>query len=440
AVSADIAIVQDCLSQGAQNGLNVAGGAFTVFNAGCEMAVHSAAYTNQREQIQFSRDPYVMAHKAELKAEAENIYFGRMVTTTAAAGASIVVAFAGLSLLPALMAGAVIGVSAYCIHNYYNGRAKKLDSIIYRDPRKKIGNSADPNFIADPSGYVYAAVPDNRIEGATAAIYYKDDSGKEVLWNAVDYDQVNPQATASDGRFMWDVPEGMWQVRVSKEGYKDAASEWLPVLPVQTGININLMSTSAPKIEVLDAFANGVELRMTEYIDGKTATSDNIYLLDSKGERINCKIRLVRSETNDTDYSDRLLLISDKENIARSELHITDGLLSYSGVAAEAVTQKIDEVKAIMLEDPEPDYVLGDVNSDGKVDAKDASLILVAYSKVSTGGEDGFTEQQRLSAEVNGDGRIDAKDASSILAYYAMVSTATGDVPTLKDFITKKAA
>ncbi|MBP5363265.1 MAG: hypothetical protein J6Y71_09640 [Ruminococcus sp.] len=84
-------------------------------------------------------------------------------------------------------------------------------------------------------------------------------------------------------------------------------------------------------------------------------------------------------------------------------------------------------------------YNLGDVNEDGKVDAKDASLILVAYAKASTGGEDGFTEFQKLAAEVNGDGKIDAKDASFVLAYYAMVSTASGDVPSLKEFVGSKA-
>ncbi|MDO4863145.1 MAG: dockerin type I domain-containing protein, partial [Ruminococcus sp.] len=83
-------------------------------------------------------------------------------------------------------------------------------------------------------------------------------------------------------------------------------------------------------------------------------------------------------------------------------------------------------------------FMLGDVNFDGKVDAKDASLILVAYSKASTGGEYGFTENQEKAAEVNGDGKIDAKDASAILAYYAMVSTATGDVPSLSEYLKNK--
>lgn len=82
---------------------------------------------------------------------------------------------------------------------------------------------------------------------------------------------------------------------------------------------------------------------------------------------------------------------------------------------------------------------LGDLNGDGKIDAKDASMILVEYSKASTGAESEFTESQKLAGEVNGDGKIDAKDASAVLAYYALVSTATGDVPTLKEFVADKA-
>ena len=83
---------------------------------------------------------------------------------------------------------------------------------------------------------------------------------------------------------------------------------------------------------------------------------------------------------------------------------------------------------------------LGDVNNDGKIDAKDASAILVEYSKMSTGGEGEMTAAQKDSADVNADGKIDAKDASAILAYYAFVSTASGDVPTLKEYLTPKEA
>ncbi len=78
------------------------------------------------------------------------------------------------------------------------------------------------------------------------------------------------------------------------------------------------------------------------------------------------------------------------------------------------------------------------MNGDGKVDAKDASAILVAYAKASTGEDDGLTDAQRAAGDVNGDGKVDAKDASAVLAYYALVSTATGDIPTLLEFARPK--
>lgn len=73
-------------------------------------------------------------------------------------------------------------------------------------------------------------------------------------------------------------------------------------------------------------------------------------------------------------------------------------------------------------------FTRGDVNQDGKIDAKDASNVLVYYSKMSTGAEGNLTEAQKKAANVNGDNKIDAKDASRILVYYSVAST--GSTPT----------
>ena len=42
---------------------------------------------------------------------------------------------------------------------------------------------------------------------------------------------------------------------------------------------------------------------------------------------------------------------------------------------------------------------------------------------MSTGGESTLTEEERNAADVNKDGKIDSKDASLILAYYSYLST-----------------
>ena len=65
----------------------------------------------------------------------------------------------------------------------------------------------------------------------------------------------------------------------------------------------------------------------------------------------------------------------------------------------------------------------GDPNDDGKIDAKDASFVLEAYAKLSTGSEDVLTSAESTAADVRTDGNVDAKDASAILAYYAYLST-----------------
>ena len=72
----------------------------------------------------------------------------------------------------------------------------------------------------------------------------------------------------------------------------------------------------------------------------------------------------------------------------------------------------------------DPDnYLEGDVNKDGKVDAKDASAVLSEYSRASTGAELTFTPWQKYVGDMKPDMVIDANDASRILIEYARLST-----------------
>ena len=72
---------------------------------------------------------------------------------------------------------------------------------------------------------------------------------------------------------------------------------------------------------------------------------------------------------------------------------------------------------------PEPIHRLGDINGDGAVDSSDASLVLVEYAAMSTGGTTTLSEKQKNAADVNSDDTEDASDASKILEYYAYCST-----------------
>ena len=64
--------------------------------------------------------------------------------------------------------------------------------------------------------------------------------------------------------------------------------------------------------------------------------------------------------------------------------------------------------------------MLGDINGDGNVDARDSSRIL----KYSVNQYE-LNDTQKRSADVNKDGAIDARDSSRILKYSVNLYTIT---------------
>jgi len=97
----------------------------------------------------------------------------------------------------------------------------------------------------DPSGFAYENGDiAQRVSGVLAEIWTADDANgtNARYWDEADeWGEVNPQITGDDGWYAWDVPIGWWQVRLTKDGYKEARSEWLPVLPVQLGVNLEMI-------------------------------------------------------------------------------------------------------------------------------------------------------------------------------------------------------
>ena len=90
---------------------------------------------------------------------------------------------------------------------------------------------------------------------------------------------------------------------------------------------------------------------------------------------------------------------------------------------------------------PEPwirEFMEGDVNGDGLINAVDASSVLVYYASVSAGEDGGYSEEQELAADVNDDGIINAVDASCILAYYAYVSSSDEELIPIYEFIIRQ--
>ncbi|MBO7069377.1 MAG: chitobiase/beta-hexosaminidase C-terminal domain-containing protein, partial [Bacteroidaceae bacterium] len=155
----------------------------------------------------------------------------------------------------------------------------------------------------DPQGYVYEGVPSNRLAGVTATVYYKelaeDQNGNPVedviQWDAESFGQINPQITGTDGMYQWFVPKGLWQVKVEKEGYETAYSEWLPVPPPQLDVNIAMKQSSAPEVKDTKAYEEGINITFDKYMLPALLTTDNISVLQD-GDPVEGSIELQDKE------------------------------------------------------------------------------------------------------------------------------------------------
>ena|GEM_PF-3665727 len=136
------------------------------------------------------------------------------------------------------------------------------------------------NSILDPSGFLYEAVLTNRVQGAIATLYYGESQHPEtgILWNAGEFDQVNPLLTDAHGAYAWDVPQGWWQVKFEKENYVTGYSDWLPVPPPQTEINIGLVSLTPPTVAYSTGYQGRVEVTFDKYMEIETLTPESITL------------------------------------------------------------------------------------------------------------------------------------------------------------------
>lgn len=124
----------------------------------------------------------------------------------------------------------------------------------------------------DPSGYVFEAVEDNRVEGVTATVFEVDVSGNATAWTDNWTGQENPQTTGIDGRYGWDVPTGTWKVSFDKAGYQHAESKTMTVYPAHTEVNIGLLSTAVPEVTAAAIVDDKLEVQFSMYMQADTSS------------------------------------------------------------------------------------------------------------------------------------------------------------------------
>ncbi|MBD0383993.1 cadherin-like beta sandwich domain-containing protein [Paenibacillus sedimenti] len=170
--------------------------------------------------------------------------------------------------------------------------------------RKKI---ARPRWIYDPSGYIYEAVPTNRLSGVKATVLYKDPVSQEwTVWDAGPYEQVNPHNTDDQGKYGWDVPEGKWKVVWEKEGYETKTSAELDVPPPHTEVNAGLVSWESPKVQTVTGVTYGgggyMDIQFSKYVKvPSNIQAQAVTVTGPDGQEVEGTLSFVKPELNPAD-------------------------------------------------------------------------------------------------------------------------------------------
>lgn len=157
----------------------------------------------------------------------------------------------------------------------------------------------NPVWIHDPSGYVFEAVPSNRIAGATATLTHSETAeGPFEVWDADWYEQSNPLRTDALGAYGWDVPEGFWQVVYTKDGFETARSEVLEVLPPHFDVNVGMRRTAPPAVASATAHSGAAGDAVTVTFDNymRLDAADRITVSDIEGDQIDGQVHPIDAE------------------------------------------------------------------------------------------------------------------------------------------------
>lgn len=268
---------------------------------------------------------------------------------------------------------------------------------------------AGPQGRYDPSGFIYEAVPSNRIEDATVTLYTLDgvaetrnaqdlvtgiSGGTRIMADSTWFGiEPNPQqSTSEEGRYQWFVPQGYWAVAASKDGYEAADTRsssdfglnalqhddgwYMPVLPVQLDVNIPLVSYQAPEVSSVEANTEGVFIQFSKYMDEASLTASGAISLFVNETLTPFTISLVDHEKSsasaDAPYYTSLLRLSYDGAAAYDKVQvvIANSVKSYAGTRMEERYDSGEKLVAVpqQVEAPAASPAAGTVEANTRVE------------------------------------------------------------------------
>ncbi|MBQ6159714.1 MAG: S-layer homology domain-containing protein [Oscillospiraceae bacterium] len=302
---------------------------------------------------------------------------------------------------------------------------------LFETPGSKMGHSSGLTATVhiDPSGYVYEAVPSNRVEGVKAEAYVYDydydefgmpsETKSEIFWNAEAYDQVNPLYTDVNGMYAWDVPIGQWLVRFSKDGYYDTDSRglpfndedgYLPVPPPQTEVNVGIISKATPTVAGISTFSNEIRIEFSQYMQIDTVAPDTV-TVKAGGSTVSGTLIPANAEydyEHVNQYASVFLFLPSTE-LSGSISVTVNGAVNYAGTAmTRSVTQfgtaEVKPEALIAADDIHVTYRSGallEITATPEGSCKNAELEIVSYSPSIVGiANEGVTTDENGHANI----------------------------------------
>ena len=308
-----------------------------------ESCKNNDKYNSLKSRVDTVNRSMVVVSAASLVIDVASLVGGIVVTaSTAGAGASALPLILSIgSLASQKVADQMLGSEYRSVSNALKTLDCDGDGIPdYEEYLAMLAMQA--RVIVDPSGYVYEAVPSNRLEGVKAEIYYKD-GNQDVLWDAENYDQVNPLYTDAQGRYQWDVPFGLWLVKYSKEGYLDADSSddpaadadgYLPVPPPQLDVNVGMISTAAPEVERVNVYQDQVQVIFSQYMKPDTVS----LTVSCGGQTYTGPAESVNAEYNEeqTEQFATIFTFAPKAELRDMATVMISGAVNYAGTGMDA--------------------------------------------------------------------------------------------------------